>query len=123
VFIRAFCLVLLALAGCQSTPELLITRGQQNELKAIAITVTQQGKAMRKDNMIVNSATINRLLTEQDSAVRSMFTDEQWQLYDAHYRQRFASRIYREQFRQEPAPTGLSLRGDPASVPVSGGDW
>lgn len=123
MFKRSFCLVLVALAGCQSTPQLLITPGQQNELDAIAITVTQQGKAMRRDNMVVTSATINRLLADQDSAVRSMFTSEQWQLYDSFYRQRFASSIYQQQFRPAPAPTGLSLRGDTASMPVSGGDW
>ena len=115
--LRLVCLLFLV-TGCQSSPQLMLTSGQQQELAGIATYVTQEAKAMQKDNMRVNRKTIDRLLAQQDTAVMSMLDDEQWQLYDTGYRDRLASKIYQTEIRSPSSQRWSGVTRDPVSMPI-----
>ena len=116
--LRLICFLFL-FAGCQSSPSLMLTPGQQQELDSIAIYVTQQAKALRKDNMRVNRDTVDRLLKDQDTAVMSMLNDEQWDIYDTSYRDRFASKIYQYGVRPRSSRYYSGVNDNRTSVPIS----
>ena len=119
--LRLLCLLCLfsgVLAGCQSTPRLMLTPGQDEELRSLAVYVTQEALVLRRDNMRVNRATVDRLLAQHDSAVRSMFDDEQWYLYDTRYRDRLASKIWQTELRTPSSRRMLQGTPNPVSMPI-----